>query len=68
MTQFAPPTTARQGSVTPLSVTDLRLDVEVLAERYEALSRLEQELREDEPTEEADDTADEPPTADDLPF
>ena len=70
MFQFAPPTTARQGSVTPLSVTDpdLRLDVEVLAERYEALLLLEQELREDEPTEEPDDTADEPPTADDLPF
>ena len=68
MTQFAPSTTTRQGSVTPLSVTDLRLDVEVLAERYEALSLLEQALREDEPTEEADDLADEPLTDDDLPF
>lgn len=68
MSQFAPPTTARQGSVTPFSVTDLRLDLEVLAERFETLSRLEQELREDEPTEEADDLADEPLTADDLPF
>ena len=68
MTQFAPPTTARQGSVTPPSVTDLRLDLEVLADRYEALSLLEQELREDEPTEDADETADELPTDDDLPF
>ena len=58
MTQFAPPTTARQGSVTPLSVTEPWLDLEVLADRYEALSLLEQELREDEPTEEADDLAD----------
>ena len=68
MTQFAPATTARQGSVTPLSVTEPWLDVEVLADRYEVLSLLEQELREDEPPEEADGTADEPPTADDLPF
>ena len=68
MTQFASPTTARQGPVTPLSVTDLRLDVELLADRYEVLSRLEQELREDEPPEEADEAEDEPPTADDPPF
>lgn len=68
MTQFAPPTTTRQGSITPLSITEPCLDLEVLADRYEALSQLEQELREDEPTEEADETEDEPPTADDLPF
>ncbi len=68
MSQFALPTTARQGSVTPLSVTEPWLDLEVLADRYEALSRLEQELREDEPMEEADSAADETPTADDLPF
>ena len=68
MSQFAPPTTARQGSVTPSGVTEPWLDLEVLADRYEALSQLEQELREDEPMEEADDLADEPLTADDLPF
>lgn len=68
MTQFAPHVTVRQGFTTPLSVTEPWLDVEVLAERYEALSLLEQELREDEPTEEADDTANETPTDDNLPF
>ena len=69
MTQFAPPTTARQSSVTPLSVTDpnLRLDVEVLAERFETLAAFEAE-REDNPPEEADDTAEETLTDDDLPF
>ena len=68
MTQFAPPAPARQGVWTPLGVTEPWLDVEVLAERYEALLLLEQELREDEPTEEADDLADKPLTADDLPI
>lgn len=66
MTQFVPLTTARQGSVTPPSVTDLQLDVEVLAERYEALSQLEAEAPKDGPTEDADDSEETP--ADDLPF
>ncbi len=68
MTQFAPSATARQGVRTLVGVTEPWLDLEVLADRYEALSLLEQELREDEPTEEADETADELPTDDDLPF
>lgn len=68
MSQFAPPTAARQGLTTPLSVTEPWLDVEVHAERYEALSLLEQELREDRPPEEADETADETLPDDDLPF
>ena len=60
MTQFAQLNPLRQ--VAPFYISDIRLDVEVLADRYEvlaALSRLE-----DESTEEAD--ADE--ETDDLPF
>lgn len=68
MIQVAPPLSARQDVRTPVGVAEPWLELEVLADRYEALSLLEQELREDEPPEEADETADETPTADDLPF
>lgn len=62
MTQFAHSNPPRQTA--PFCISDIRLDVEVLADRYEvlaALSRLEDEL-----TEETDDVEDE--AADDLPF
>ncbi len=60
MTQFARTAMRCQGA--PFSKTELRLDVEVLAERYEALAALSP--LEDEPPEE-DDTEE---VLDDLPF
>lgn len=62
MPQFAHSDPSRQ--VAPFCISDIYLDVEVLADRFEvlaALSRLE-----DEPAEETDDAGDE--ETDDLPF
>lgn len=61
------PTTARQGSITPLGVTDPYLDLEVIAERHEALVALEAE-QEDALPEETYGAADETLTDDDPPF
>ena len=61
MTQFARTAMRCQGA--PFSKAELRLDVEVLAERYEALAALSP--LEDGPPEETDDTEE---VLDDLPF
>ena len=60
MPQFAHSDPPRQ--VAPFYISDIYLDVEVVADRYEVLATLSH--LEDEPTQEAD--ADEEP--DDLPF
>ena len=60
MTQFAQFKLPRQ--VAPFCISDIYLDVEVLADRYEVLAALSS--LEDEPTE-GDDTDE---VADDLPF
>lgn len=63
MTQCAHPTSKCQAAPAPFGTTDVRLDIEVLADRYEvlaALSSLEDESQEETVgTEEA---------LDDLPF
>ena len=68
MTQPARSSQACQESIAAFSLSDIWLDVEVLAERYEdllALPTLEDDPQEDE-LEEAEDTDEE--VSDDLPF
>ena len=64
MTQFARPTPTCQAALVPFGSSDIWLDVEVLAERYEALAALSP--LEDESDEEINDTDEE--ALDDLPF
>ena len=64
MTQFAHPTPKCQAALAPFGSSDVRLDVEVLAERYEALAALSP--FEDDPPEEPDE-AEEEEALDDLP-
>lgn len=64
MPQFAHLTPECQAALVPFGSSDVWLDVEVLAERYEALAALSS--LEDEPHEETDDTDEE--ALDDLPF
>lgn len=64
MNQSARPTPKCQVTPAPFGSSDIWLDVEVLAERYEALAALSP--FEDDPPEEAKETEEE--TSDDLPF
>lgn len=64
MNQSARPTPKCQAAPAPFGCLDLWLDVEVLAERYEALAALSP--FEDDPPEEADEAEEE--ASDDLPF
>jgi len=64
MNQFARLTPKCQAVPASFGSSDIWLDVEVLAERYEALTALS--LFEDDPPEEAEETEEE--TSDDLPF
>ncbi len=64
MNQSARPTPKCQAMPAPFGSSDIWLDVEVLAERYEALAALSP--FKDDPLEEADEAEEE--ALDDLPF
>ncbi len=62
MNQFARPTPKCQAALAPFSSSDLRLDVEVLADRYEALAALSPFADEThEETDDIEEALDDPP-------